>query len=51
MTPSHLESPVAGMDERALSIPISEVNTARHSYVSPNGLAFPMQAHLVTAQK
>ena len=51
MTPSHLESPVAGMDERALSLLMSEVNTALQPYVSPNGLAFPMQAHLVTAQK
>ncbi len=51
MIPSHLESHVAGVDERALSVLISEVNTALHPYVSPNGLAFPMQAHLVTAQK
>jgi SAM-dependent methyltransferase len=51
MTPSHLEGPVAGMDERALSVLISEVKTALQPYVSPDGLAFPMQAHLVTAQK
>ena len=51
MIPSHLESPVARMDERALSVLISEVNIALHPYASPNGLAFPMQAHLVTAQK
>jgi hypothetical protein len=51
MIPSHLESPVARMDERALSLLISEVNTALQSYVSPNGLALPMQAHLMTAQK
>jgi hypothetical protein len=49
--PSHLESPVARMDERALSVLISEVNRALQPYVSPSGLAFPMQAHLVTAQK
>jgi SAM-dependent methyltransferase len=51
MTPSHLEGPVARMDERALSVLISEVKTALQPYVSPDGLAFPMQAHLVTAQK
>ena len=51
MIPSHLESPVAGTDERSLSVLISEVNTALQPYVSPDGLAFPMQAHLVTAQK
>ena len=51
MIPSHLESPVARVDERALSVLISEVNTALQPYVSPDGLAFPMQAHLVTAQK
>ena len=51
MIPSHLESPVARMDERALSVLISEVNTALQPYVNPCGLAFPMQAHLVTAQK
>jgi SAM-dependent methyltransferase len=51
MIPSHLGSPVARMDEHALSVLISEVNTALHPYVSPDGLAFPMQAHLVTAQK
>jgi SAM-dependent methyltransferase len=51
MFPSHPESPVAGMDKRALSVLISEVNTALQPYVSPDGLAFPMQAHLVTAQK
>ena len=51
MLPSHLENPVAGMDEGALSLLISEVNTALQSYVGPDGLAFPMQAHLVTAQK
>jgi SAM-dependent methyltransferase len=51
MLPSHLENPVAGMDEGALSVLISEVNTALQSYVDPDGLAFPMQAHLVTAQK
>jgi SAM-dependent methyltransferase len=33
------------------SVLISEVNTALRSYMSPDGLAFPMQAHLVTAQK
>ncbi len=49
MIPSHLENPVAGMDERALSVLISEVNTALQPYVSSDGLAFPMQAHLVTA--
>jgi SAM-dependent methyltransferase len=51
MTPSHLESPVVGMDERSLSVLISEVNTALQPYVRSDGLAFPMQAHLVTAQK
>jgi SAM-dependent methyltransferase len=51
MIPSYPESPLAGMDERALSVLISEVNTALQPYVSPDGLAFPMQAHLVTAQK
>ena len=51
MIPSHLESPLARVDERALSVLISEVNTALQPYVSPDGLAFPMQAHLVTAQK
>jgi SAM-dependent methyltransferase len=51
MIPSHLENPVAGMDEGALSVLIREVNTALQPYVSPDGLAFPMQAHLVTAQK
>jgi SAM-dependent methyltransferase len=51
MIPSHLESPVARMGERSLSILISEVNTALHPYVGPYGLAFPLQAHLVTAQK
>ena len=51
MFPSHPEGPIAGMDERALSVLISEVNTALQPYVSPDGLAFPMQAHLVTAQK
>jgi len=51
MIPSHLESPVARVDERALSVLISEVNTALQPYVSPDGLAFPMQAQLVTAQK
>jgi SAM-dependent methyltransferase len=51
MLPSHLENPVAGMDEGALSVLISEVNTVLQSYVGPDGLAFPMQAHLVTAQK
>ncbi len=51
MIPSRPESPLAGMDERALSVLISEVNTALQPYVGPDGLAFPMQAHLVTAQK
>jgi SAM-dependent methyltransferase len=51
MIPSHPESPLAGLDERALSVLISEVNTALQPYVGPDGLAFPMQAHLVTAQK
>jgi SAM-dependent methyltransferase len=51
MIPSHLESPVARMDERTLSVLISEVNTALQPYVNPSGLALPMQAHLVTAQK
>lgn len=50
MLPSHLENPVAEMDEGTLSLLISEVNTALQSYVGPDGLAFPMQAHLVTAQ-
>jgi SAM-dependent methyltransferase len=51
MIPSHPEGPLAGIDERALSVLISEVNTALQPYVSPDGLAFPMQAHLVTARK
>jgi SAM-dependent methyltransferase len=51
MLPSHLENPVAEIDDGALSLLISEVNTALQSYMSPDGLAFPMQAHLVTAQK
>jgi ubiquinone/menaquinone biosynthesis C-methylase UbiE len=51
MIPSHLENPVAGMDEGALSVLISEVNTALQSYVGHDGLTFPMQAHLVKAQK
>jgi SAM-dependent methyltransferase len=51
MIPSHLESPLARMDERALSLLISEVNRALQPYVSPSGLALPMQAHLVKAQK
>jgi hypothetical protein len=51
MLPSHLENPVAEMDEGTLSLLISEVNTALQSYVGSDGLAFPMQAHLVTAQK
>ena len=51
MSPSHLDSPVARVDDGALSVLISEVNTALHPYVSPDGLAFPMQAHLVTVQK
>jgi hypothetical protein len=51
MIPSHPESPLAGLDERALSVLISEINMALQPYVSPDGLAFPMQAHLVTAQK
>ena len=51
MIPSHPESPLAGMDECALSVVISEVNAALQPYVGPDGLAFPMQAHLVTAQK
>jgi SAM-dependent methyltransferase len=51
MIPSHPESPYAGIDERALSVAISEVNKALQGYVSPDGLAFPMPAHLVTAQK
>jgi SAM-dependent methyltransferase len=46
-----LENPVIGIDERTLSALISEVNTALQPYVSPDGLTFPMQAHLVTAQK
>ena len=51
MIPSHLESPIARVDERTLSVLISEVNTALQPYVSPDGLALPMQAHLVTGQK
>jgi SAM-dependent methyltransferase len=51
MIPSHPESPFAGRDERALSVLISEVNTALQPYTSPDGLAFPMQAHIVTALK
>ncbi len=51
MIPSHPESPLADMDERALLVLISEVNTALQPYVGPDGLIFPMQAHLVTAQK
>jgi hypothetical protein len=51
MIPSHPESPLAGMDERFLSVVISEVNAALQPYVGPDGLAFPMQAHLVTARK
>jgi SAM-dependent methyltransferase len=33
------------------SVLMSEVKTALQPYVSHDGLAFPMQAHLVTAQK
>jgi SAM-dependent methyltransferase len=33
------------------SVLISEVDTALQPYVSPDGLAFPMQAHHVTARK
>jgi SAM-dependent methyltransferase len=51
MIPSHPESPLANMDEHALSVLIGEVNTALQPYVSADGLAFPMQAHLVTARK
>ncbi len=45
----HPESPDAGMGERALAELIGEVNTALQPYVSSDGLAFPIQAHLVTA--
>ena len=48
---THHESPDAGMDERALAELIGEVNTALQPYVSSDGLAFPMQAHIVTALK
>jgi hypothetical protein len=51
MLPSHLENPVAQMDVHALSVLVSEVNTALYPYVTSDGLAFPMQAHLVTARK
>src|SRR5438270_3260008 len=51
MIPSHPESPLAKMDEHALAVLIGEVNTALQPYVSADGLAFPMQAHLVTARK
>ena len=40
-----------GMDECALAELIGEVNTALQPYVSSDGLAFPMQAHIVTALK
>lgn len=48
---THHESPDAGMDEHALAELIGEVNTALQPYVSSDGLAFPMQAHIVTALK
>ena len=51
MLPSHLENPVAGMDVRALSVLVSEVNAALQPYVTSDGLAFPLQAHLVNARK
>jgi hypothetical protein len=51
MMPSYLESPAAQVDDSSLSVLISEVNTALQSYVSREGLAFPMEALLVTAHK
>ena len=51
MLPSHLENPVARMDVHALSVLVSEVNAALQPYVTSDGLAFPMQAHLVNARK
>jgi SAM-dependent methyltransferase len=51
MIPSHLENPVAKMDMHALSVLVSEVNAALQPYVTSDGLAFPMQAHLVNARK
>jgi SAM-dependent methyltransferase len=51
MLPSHLENPVAQMDVRALSVLVSEVHAALQPYMTSAGLAFPTQAHLVTAQK
>lgn len=51
MLHSHLENPVAQMDVHALSVLVSEVNAALQPYVTSDGLAFPMQAHLVNARK
>jgi hypothetical protein len=51
MLPSHHENPVAHMDVPALSVLVSEVHAALQSYMTSDGLAFPMQAHLVTARK
>jgi SAM-dependent methyltransferase len=51
MLPSHHENPVANMDVPALSVLVSEVHAALEPYVTSAGLAFPMQAHLVTARK
>jgi hypothetical protein len=51
MLPSHHENPVAQMDVHALSVLVSEVHAALQPSVTSDGLAFPMQAHLVTAHK
>jgi SAM-dependent methyltransferase len=49
MIPAHLASPVAQADESSYSALIREVSRALQPYMSRDGLAFPMEAHLVMA--
>jgi ubiquinone/menaquinone biosynthesis C-methylase UbiE len=42
-------STLGGMSDTAFAAVVSEVNAALHAYVTDDGLAFPMEANLVTA--
>jgi hypothetical protein len=48
---SSLAGPVAQADDHARAALLDEVHTALQPYSSAEGLAFPIEAHLVRARK